>query len=376
MKNIRFIHFMAIVLILSGAILGCSKMNDTYKEFLEGGQTKYVGKADSVQVLPGRNRVYIRWQKSADPSVTRARIFWNNRLDSMEVPLTNFGDIVIIPIENIPEGNYTFEIITLDNEGNRSVMVETRGRSYGNSYERMLLNRTIVGTEFVDANTLRVLWSPATDTTLMRSNVVYRNDLGELDTISINRLDQETILPNFSRGMLRYRSFYMPSSLSVDTFYTRNDSLRVKGIPMEMSRTGWTATASSEDVNGNRTASRVLDGSTAAASIWVNQLSPQTFYPHTLDIDLGATPDVSIEGFIITSRVNIPAARPRNVEFLTSEDGEIWVSHGDYALENSPNKQWISIPESATGRYVRFMFKSAHDNGNNVAVAEIGLFTR
>ena len=377
MKNIRFINVIpAMLLMLSVIVLGCSKMDDTYKQFLEGGQKKYVGKADSVQVLSGKNRVYLRWLKSADPNVTKAKIYWNAKSDSLEVPIGQNDDFIIIPIENLEEGNYTFQIYTFDNLGNTSVMVEALGRAYGDNYESLLLTRPIERTTFLNNNTLEIAWGSVSDTSLFLTELIYRNDSDILDTVFVAEATFTTVLENFSRGMLKYRSFYKPDYWAIDTFYTAYDSVRIKGLPIEVSKEGWTATASSfDDRSGTRYRPPALAIDNNTSSIWVNQITPQSYFPHWIQVDMGTLQE-GIEGFAILTRVGDASSRPRTVELFTSEDGENWQSFGDFVLANSGDKQMIAIPEPVNARYFKMIAKNAHDNGNNIALAEIGVFTR
>lgn len=368
---------MSLLVTLAAVITGCSKMDDTYREFLDEGVIKYVGKADSVQILPGNNRLHLRWLRSADPSVSHAIVYWNNRTDSVEVTIDRSQDTIVVPLENMPEGSYTFEIITFDDLGNHSVVVEAVGRTYGEQYENTLLPRIAEITEFLDPQTLKVYFTNVSDTTLKGTELIFRNDEMVYDTILVAPEEPFVVLNPFSRGWLKFRSFFKPSPLAIDQFYTDYDSIRVKGLPVELDKTGWVATASSFD---NRSGSRYRPASLAIdndpMTIWVNQISPQTYYPHWVQVDMGQVHE-GIEGFAIITRVGDSAARPRTAELLTSIDGVEWTSFGDYILENISDMQYLSIPEPVSARYFKVIVKDAHSsNENNAALAEIGLFTR
>ncbi len=376
MKN-SLIWIMSLLVTMVAVITGCSKMDDTYRGFLEKGVIKYVGKADSVQVLPGYNRLHLRWLRSADPSVSHAMVYWNNRTDSVEINIEKSQDTIVVPLENMPEGSYTFEIITFDDLGNNSVTVEAIGRTYGEQYENTLLPRIPEITEFLDAQTLKVFFTNVTDTTMKGTELIYRNNDMVYDTLLVSPGEPFVVLNSFSRGWLKFRSFFKPSPLAIDQFYTGYDSIRVKGLPIELDKTGWIATASSFD---NRSGSRYRPASLTIdnnpSTIWVNQVSPQTYYPHWVQVDMGQVQE-GIEGFAIITRVGDSAARPKTAELLTSLDGIEWTSFGDYILESISDMQYLSIPEPVSVRYFKVILKNAHSsNENNAALAEIGLFTR
>ncbi len=362
-----------LLICLSGFIAGCSKMDDTYKQFLEGGQKKYVGKADSVKVLSGRDRVYLQWLRSADPSVVKAKIYWNAKSDSLEVPIDRNADTILVPVPNLREGNYTFQIYTYDLEGNRSVMVEAFGTSYGDKYASLLLTRPIEKTLFLNDSTLEVTWGPVSDTSLLGNELLY----GDQKVVFVPKSATTTLLQSFKGGMLKYRSLFKPDKWSIDTFYTAYDSIRVKGQPIELSKNGWTATASSFDNRSGanyRPPSNTIDNN--SATLWVNFIgTPAVKYPHWLQIDMGSV-QKNVEGFVIITRVGDAAARAKTVELLTSLDGSNWQSFGDYILQNNGDKQFLSFSESTDARYFKMIAKDAHDGGNNIALAEIGVFTR
>src|SRR3546814_11344104 len=64
------------------------ELNDSYEDYVIPGGIIYPGKIKSPELLPGRNRVLITWPQSLDPSVSKARIFWNTYSDSLEVAIS------------------------------------------------------------------------------------------------------------------------------------------------------------------------------------------------------------------------------------------------------------------------------------------------
>ena len=86
MKKSLFIRI-AFVVILLVSMLSCSKQDEVYKGFVVPGGLKYPQKADSLLVQAGYNRLLVSWLAPIDPSVTKAKVFWNSGLDSLEVNL-------------------------------------------------------------------------------------------------------------------------------------------------------------------------------------------------------------------------------------------------------------------------------------------------
>ncbi|RZK46990.1 MAG: hypothetical protein EOO94_01650 [Pedobacter sp.] len=142
MKHI-FKHIAGCVL-LSIIIFGCKK-EDAYKDFVKDGAIIYPGKPLDLKALGGKNRAKLSWVV-IDAKVSRFVIHWNNRLDSLEMPAVNTGetaDSVSVIIENLPENNYIFEIVSYDRNGNRSIKEEVAAKVYGDEFIGALLNRPI-----------------------------------------------------------------------------------------------------------------------------------------------------------------------------------------------------------------------------------------
>ncbi|GAA2136730.1 hypothetical protein GCM10009825_22230 [Arthrobacter humicola] len=118
--------------------------------------------------------------------------------------------------------------------------------------------------------------------------------------------------------------------------------------PAPLPRTGWTATASDEEVLGeNGKASNVLDGS--AATIWHSRWSPAPSapLPHTITIDTKATQ--SISGLRYLPRSDLPNGRVGSFEIAVSTNGTTWsapVARGTW-------------PDTATEKAVTFTAVSA-----------------
>src|SRR4051794_12345471 len=98
------------VLLAIAGIISCRKQDD-YKKFLTGGEILYTGKAGSVQVHPGRNRVELYWLLLSDPTIVRSKVYWNNHTDSTEVAINRTAgiDTIRLLISNLAERTYDFE---------------------------------------------------------------------------------------------------------------------------------------------------------------------------------------------------------------------------------------------------------------------------
>ncbi len=376
MKKLSFIITVFLLFTSAGILLySCSKMDDTYKEFLDYGQAKFPGKPDSVQVLPGYKRMILTWLNSADPKVTRAKIFWNNRADSLEVTLNPAERSTSIPFNDLPEGNYVFEIYTFDNEGNKSVKTEAIGRVFGDVYTSRLLSRPINDATVVN-DSLRVLWGGLSDTAIIGTEIRYTDMNNQERSYFVDKTTLLSQSPDFPRGTIETRTVYLPSPLAIDTFFTSWVSQYVKGQRFPLPKTGWTITASSFDNRSGasyRPPENLIDNN--PATIWVNQINPATAYPHWAAIDMKSV--YNIEGMIIQQRPST-TSNARDVELYTSLDGDNWTFQLRTTLENrSSAEHFIDLPAATNAQYIKVIaLNTFSGTDNNIAMAEFGAYVR
>lgn len=368
----KYIKIGFSLLLLAGFLSACSKMDDTYKEFLKDGYKIYPGKPSNATVFPGKNRLMLTWPMPSDPKVVKAKIYWNAKSDSIEISIDRTRDSVKVPFNNLIEGLYIFKIISYDSKGNPSVPVEARGRVYGEQYEKSLLPRPIDAT-IITTDTLQIQWGAIPDTSLIGSQIVYKNKENEITTLFVSKDNLFTDVLEFHPQTFKHRSVYLPHPNSIDTFFTSYSNIKIKGPPVELSKQGWTATSSSYDIAGKRPPFNAIDNN--PATIWVNQTRNPAFgYPHTITVDMGMLHE-DLEGFAIITRVGDASARPRTIDLYTSIDGDTWLHHGTTVLDNTGDNQLIGLSEPVNARYFRMTATDAF-SGSNIALAEIGMYYR
>lgn len=227
-----FLLFLSIFTLVS-----CAKMEDTYKEFIK--ETIYTGKADSVKVRNGRNRIEVSWLLLSDPKISSYKMFWNNGQDSIENAITRTEnvDTVRVLIENLTEDIHQIEIYHYDKNGNSSVKSTAIGHSYGERYERSLLDRTF---SYENTNDLLTFVWTAPEESMIFVDVEYQDLNGNL---ILHRVLKETIndtIYNFPQNAsFKYRTAFKPEPNALDTFYTSYKTVSTnpkfhKEQPMDM----------------------------------------------------------------------------------------------------------------------------------------------
>jgi hypothetical protein len=191
---------------------------DDYLKYTNGKEILYTGKVDSVKIHSGDTRVVFTGLLISDPKITKVKIYWNSRADSLITDISRSAgiDTLKIPIP-LPEGTYNFEIFTFDGEGNSSIAVNTSGISYGDEYKQSLYNRVIKKVEKVGDNVI-IVWYNGEETSPF-TQIDYADMLDNEHVIRVATTEDTTVLENF-KSMTRFKmqTYFLPDEFAVDTF--------------------------------------------------------------------------------------------------------------------------------------------------------------
>jgi len=199
------------------ALNACKRDEPLFK----GDKRIYSNKADSAMSYVGKNRLKISFT-APDTSIVNATIFWNDRKDSLAIPISKTADTDTVStlIEPLDEGDYVFEIITSDAKGHRSIPVKVSGKVYGSQYIQSLANRPIRDIFYEDGAAV-ILWehaAPAEVTTEVTytdvDNVEHKKQVPAVaDSTKLLNLKPETLAT-----AIQYHTAYVPD-LAIDTFF-------------------------------------------------------------------------------------------------------------------------------------------------------------
>ena len=216
------IIFWTLLICVAGTMYGCKKMDSTFESYIQKGGRLYAGRPTNVKISGGLNRVLIRWPRSADASITKARVFWNLNTDSVEIPITPDIDTVSCIIPNLPEKDYSFVVRTYDVEGNSSVPLEVFGRSYGTKYLARLLDRPVISSEQKRNGEMFIAWGEAdTLSGAFETEVKYVKSTGDTVMKKIKVDSDTTYFSDYKAGTsYQYRTLFLPEKNALDTFHT------------------------------------------------------------------------------------------------------------------------------------------------------------
>lgn len=227
MKNMNKLIILVVSLLVILLIgISCNDMNDIQAEFAERDEIVYLGKVDSLTMLPGFGRAKIIWYINSDPKIEQTVIYWNMRNDSIvrnvvPSPTSDLQKDSII-IENLDESAVMFEFRNINSKGQSSLYTSITVTSWGTDFASNLLGRKLISKEFdYDLSQYKLTLSPAAvGDSVAYSQIAYTDMNGEKRTIKVERKTNELELDNFSDGSeFQFRNvFFLPKGM--DTVYS------------------------------------------------------------------------------------------------------------------------------------------------------------
>ncbi len=380
--KINIIYLIAVLLV----VCGCNKMDDTYKKFVVPSGITYVERAKMVQTYSGLNRIQFGWKAPADPNVTKARIYWNNYLDSVAFEIPENADTVSYTLD-IPEGNYSFIIKTYDDEGHQSVPVEVQGRSIGETFLSNMFNRPLTQA-FVDNadGQLQLLWGGADiNNGSIGHQLTYTDEAGAEKHVFLKPETGSTVLADYKKGTdFSYTTWYVADTTSIDTLKTAADVVAGNTIRYKLDKSKFQEFYLPTD------ATALAEIGWFLRNMWDGRTNSDPGF-HTPDLPKPAhvtfdtgTSDYSLSSFRLWQRTDWGSAyghgNPKTFALWGSNDPapdgswNSWTKLGDFTSETHELSagELFEIPAGAPAfRYLRIQVSSTWGYGTDVSAIVI-----
>ena len=278
-KTILLIFFIGVIWGFSS----CNSQSDIYEKYIVSNGLIFPGPAQKPIAYPGNKRIKISWLRGTDPRVQKARIFWNNYTDSVELAVDADEDTISYIIDPIAENTYSFMIHTYDNEGNMSIPVEVLGVVFGDNYKNMLMNRLLKST-YYDGQDLKLNWGVAEDSEV-GIQVSWIDINGATQSTQVDPSETETLIPYFNLDKpLSYSTMHKPDSLAIDLFQATPVEKMIDPVILIPKATWATRNLPGDmGMNGSFPLTNLWDGNT---SNFMHSTDPVTL-PCTFTWDLG-----------------------------------------------------------------------------------------
>ncbi|MBD1426845.1 DUF4998 domain-containing protein [Sphingobacterium arenae] len=362
---------------ISCLLFSCRKQDHFYKEFIEGGEIIYAGKADSVLFHPGKNRAQLSW-RIKDPNITQMKVYWNSSLDSLTIDVnkTDGVDSIGIIIEDLEERFYSFDIYSINAEGGRSVKSTVEGQVYGDEYQENRFHRAIESISFFDDQAIILWFNPESNE--VGSEIRYTDIDGVEATVFVPTTETSTTLDNVELGdTFDYRTWHRPDSLAIDTFYTDFKTEEILLIERELDYTRFAAHKLDNDP-GDFSSSRVpflwngnMEGTSAGSGGWYRTATGSGI-PNQVTIDMGVSAKLTRfkfwqRGTVSEHTLLYANANPKKIELWGTDNPD---PNGDYANWNKLGEYEVVRPSGLSpGQPVTAEDIAAAQEGHEITIS-------
>lgn len=212
----------------------CTGMQDDIQEYLDRGETIYVGKVVAV-AHPGKNRIMIEAMMPYGMTQTHCVFSWKSPTGKVEAKSFDIErktelDVFQFMLEPLEEGQHDFKVVTKDASGNSSIIIDVGGYSFGEVYQSTLDNREINNIKVSDDDNqnVEVNWLSINNIQFEGCNIEYEKSDGTIGKVHAAKDAQSTILPLYkAQGNMKWNSSYLPDSLAIDKFVTEWNEMKL-----------------------------------------------------------------------------------------------------------------------------------------------------
>lgn len=206
---------------------GCESLEDTYADY--AGTSRYLGKCQNVEVVPGWKRLILTWENHVDPVIEHIKITWTLNNETQEAILEKGTTEYSIP--DLENGVYEVAVYSMDKDGNTSLPEILYERPYTSGHESVLSFTTLIEKSFFIGNRLAIFFSDWQEDVESASLHYYSG--GKLQ---VQELDEEFLMKN--------KCYLVPEEIDPDTQVTIERSGYLSGCddliefdPYELSHT-------------------------------------------------------------------------------------------------------------------------------------------
>ncbi len=208
----KYINYLLVFMFL--ALTACEDIDENFKQYLDEGTERYIGKVKDVEIEAGFNRFKYTWSNTLDKTVENIKFVWENKgvkdsvvLDVNELTYTSEA----IFNKNV---GYSFTVYSVDHNGKHSLPQKFVKRPYTLQHEKLLTLSTLERKTFIVGDKVLLLLGSASDNVKESILTYYEGDVemthaitpderesGKLLLINVNtskeiKVNQKIMLPD------------------------------------------------------------------------------------------------------------------------------------------------------------------------------------
>ncbi len=289
MKNMIIKYRNLIILLLAFTIFSCDKMEDNYSQYLEGGEINYSSKPLNLMGQAGFKRIQLSWDLTTVNNVKEAIIAFNDQ--EIKVPVSSAqNNSVRYIVNNLEEGIYDFEVYTISNSENKSLISSAIVSSYGEKYQSGLNIQKLENFSY-DGDILN--FDVIGDfKNLIGYKIEYTKQNGELETKYYAKGEFVEGFNVKAGSDIKIYSAYLPELTAIDTIFSNpftyatppksyvldHTLFKLANLPMDIPRFEPELPAAEQDWHN------AWDGNRSTGKVFLERKNPK---PSFVTIDLG-----------------------------------------------------------------------------------------
>ncbi len=323
--QVKFSKSFTVIAIFIIALIGCGDMESIHEQYLNG-EKIYAGKLDSLVAFSGYKRVKIVGSTRYLGNSKECIVSWEGIQKTFAIEETSNGFFEMI-IEDLEERNFEFDVITLDENNNKSVLQVVRGRAIGDTFKSSQAARRIVGFEVIDGNN-NIIWADKTESEyVIFTDVAYSNNDDTMNEETVLPDDTHTELINWKPfGDIEITSAIISGEKGFDTIYLDKVYNKLpEPLPSGLNQ-DWTFAATikvSKEYPGGPDAAegslKLIDGD-------INSKFLIFDYPTDFWMQQDLPSEEIVDMYTLTSGNDAPSRDPKNWTFTGSNDEVNWVT--------------------------------------------------
>lgn len=170
MKHINL--FTVLLIFLFSA---CENTENDYKQYIEGGPIRYIGKVKNLTIEQGWQRFRLRWENSIDPSIEKVEIQWKTTDEIIGKVVLDKTATEFVTEQNFENKSYTFNIYSVDETGNKSFKETVTGRPFSSDHEELRIYTKLENKYFFVGNQLILVLDSESNNVINPTLSFYRN---------------------------------------------------------------------------------------------------------------------------------------------------------------------------------------------------------
>ena len=348
----------------------CSDITEMQREYLDRGETLYVGRLDSIKFRGGLHRVQMEGLLNYARSASRCVISWNDQSVEYAIDEISTGDTAKVLIKNLEEGTYRFFVQTFDEEGNKSVKSECYGYVYGDEYIMSQSPKFI--TEMVpDPDKMTLKWNLSDNA--IKVQLSYENISGETVRQMLPGDVKETEIADWKEGgKIECITYTIPEENALDTIpLTPHVQYFPTDVDYEVNKALFKAAILPTDIMGDGYGGKIegiWDGVAGSGDANRYHSSDGEGVPHHLTFDMGVYADLT--RFSIGGREDYHGWNPKRFQLWgidSIENAETTLPSTDSGWEvEAQQKGWKLLIDATCNDPVSNSFKLDRDKVKNV----------